>query len=251
MKLQHGTTIEGIIGILESGFMSPPKRRGIKSWSEDFLFFRFVDDDENERGCSVYTDVDIIKKYKSFFIHPSDNLYGMGDTKNINTIASEIKIIELMELFESYDRNKDGIINLKQVNQILKTLKMLVPFRSKHKTFDFPTVIYIITKYIACDNNWEYISPKLANRLQIEGKIVKHDCTVDSLKEAMSMLVKNVDYNDGGNEIGFDLPIYVKDFKYITISKKEFQQLKEKQKEKLIKLLNIYKRRGLKVRILS
>ena len=76
MKLQHTSYLEGIIKILESGYISPPKRVGLKTWSVDFLFWSIVDNDVQESN-SIYGYMNFTKTFPRHFIHPTSNLYGI------------------------------------------------------------------------------------------------------------------------------------------------------------------------------
>ena len=251
MKLQHTTILESIIKVLECGYISPPKRKNIKSWSKDYVFFSFVDNDEVEED-SIYLPLKAMKKYRNFFIHPTSNIYGHIDSDKFHYRAlSEKQIKEYLNLFSEYDRNGDGYLTIGQLNKILKNELGLVPFKSKLKKFYFSEALYIIHKHYNCMCSWEYMSPSLDTKLQISKRTKEHKCRIKDLDDAITTyLVKNMDYCDGGNEIGFDNVIYVKDFSFITISTSSFKSLKHKDQEKLSKLLKVYKRRGLKIKLM-
>jgi hypothetical protein len=251
MKLQHTSYLEGIIKILESGYISPPKRVGLKTWSVDFLFWSVVNNDVQESN-SIYGHMNLTEKFPRHFIHPTSNLYGiLSKTRfKFNRIVSGKRLFKYIEMFSKLDKNNDGYVTHVQLDHMLKELK-LAKFENEKNIpkFDFPACVVIINLHEQCKCSWEYISPRLATRLALEKKIIKHECTVKTEDKALShYLVKDADNCDGGNEIGFDTPIHVKHFKYITISVKDFKKLSDAQQVKLAGLLNFYKNKtGLKV----
>lgn len=247
MKLQHYTSLDNMIKILESGYLSPPKRKGIKSWSKDFLFFSV-----EKNACfiknAIYTDMGALKRHPSYFIHPTSNIYGILPSKNKKSKPlKEKEIQKFLELFCKRDQNKDGFITLIQLNRLLKDDLHLAPFESKLNMFAFSEALVIIKHHIDCAYSWEYISPRLETILNVQKTKIGHRCTIKDVDKALTVFLK---MGPDTNEVGFNVPIYVKEFTCITIDIGDFKNLSTIKQEKLSELLKVYKKRGLKVKLM-
>jgi hypothetical protein len=266
-KLQHHTTVENLIKILESGYISPPKRKGIKSWSPDFVFFRIVPNKEKDFQTGIYIPFNLIKNYPHF-IHPTNNMYGLvNNYKNRwkSVKFSENEMANFLEAFSFYDKDNNGLITRLQFNKIRKDLgispiKIYKDDLIGGKRMDFERFLNIIKmdreKTINCDCLWEYVSPQLEILEQIKDtkrkSIEDRECSIDTMNKTMNKLVLDTDYCDGGNEVGINGIIYIKDFLYIVINKRDLSSISNAKREKLKKLLHLYKKHiGLKWKMMT
>lgn len=77
LLLEHNTNLQGLIGIFDSHALKTPKKRGVESWSPNYIFFRFVKNISNY-SIGIYLDPNEIlttQKHMSFFIHPTSNIF--------------------------------------------------------------------------------------------------------------------------------------------------------------------------------
>lgn len=244
-NLQHCTTAENLLKILESGFICPPKRVGVKSWSEDFLFFRIVPKEQFPAcNTSIIVPFDIIERNKSFFIHPTSNIYGTVSQSGFRYSYSikEEELDQYVDLFSSYDTDRDGLVSKSQLNDILDRLK-LVKYDGEESLFDFQSFLYIYLQHRNCECFWEYISPELEVKLNIKKQSANHKCRIYDPSNIKRVLQLNTNFCDGGNEIGFDNLVYVKHFLYITIDQKEFNKLSKTKQSRFLELLELYNQR--------
>jgi len=167
LLLEHTTTIKGLINILKSSFFKTPKRTQVKSWSKDFVFFRFVKEITKPEVSTNFVNIyikddirDLLKKSNDFFIHPTSNIYG-------------------------------PLLNENPEN---------------------------------CKCHYEYITPKLENRLELETKTVNKRCRV-SFSKSLKLLEFDKNICDGGNEIGFVDKIPITKISFITIYKKDLDKI--------------------------
>jgi len=261
MKLQHRTDLLSLIKILESGYMTPPKRLKIPSLSKDFLFFSIVDNNVFTYN-SIYVPLNITERYKSFFINSVSRSYGIYKKIPSNSQGLGSRLFSLrykttqkrneffMAVLKKLDKNNDKKVTIEQLNYVLTNIEA-IPYTGKKKLFTFPVALSILKKHWACRCGWRYISPQLATRLKIEKKKIIAKCSITLDQALGSHLKKSLEYCDQGNEIGFDKPIYIRDFKSITINTLEFELLSIKDQERLAKSLKFHKKRKLKVKLVK
>ena len=87
-----------------------------------------------------------------------------------------------------------------------------------------------------CECMWEYISPRLQVRLQLDGFEPSYNCKL-TFEEAVDKLVFDYDVCDGGNEVGVNDPINIRDILGITIEQIDFDNLNKNEQIDLLSML--------------